>query len=307
MPTPDALVAQIASRQHSLVTRTQALKCGLSASGIDRRVRSGRWTLVHRCVYRIEGAPQTWESRALSAVLAIDGAVLSHRSAAHLWSLEGFGPPGLIDVTVARHRKGDGHRGVRIHESKAFHLRAEVTRACIPVTGVARTILDVCAVVDDDFDALRALDWALRQRLVTWDELWRCLVLHAARGRNGVARYRRILTKRQGKRVPNERINALLLDLMLDHGLPEPVAEHPVPGTRYRVDLAYPQWKIAIECLGKDGHLNDKAFEYDPIRRNKLELKGWLIIEVTWQRLRDEPAAAIQEIREAIALRTGGC
>ncbi len=308
MPTSDQIVGQLAARQHGHVTRRQALDAGMTASAIDRRVRSGRWHKVQAGVYRIAGVPRTWEGRALAAALSSPSpAVVSHACAAHLWGLEGFGPPGIIDITVERHEGGRKTRGVRIHESLAFHLIEMTTRKGVPVPDIARVILDVCAVVDDDFTALRALDCARRRSLVSWHELWRCLVLHAARGRNGIARYRRILIKRSGKRVPDQKIAAIVLDLILDHGLPEPVAEHWVhpDGRRFRIDLAYPDLKIAIECDGKLGHLNDAAFESDPKKRNKLELDGWMILQFTWARIRDEPAAVVQEIRKAIALRSG--
>lgn len=304
MPTLDVQVAALAATQHGIITRAQARTIGITSRMIDVRLSTGRWVRVHKNVYRIAGTPQTWEGRALAAVLSTScDAVLSHRCAAHVWGLEGFGPPGIIDVTAARHAC-DGHRaGIRMHESKAFHLRGEVRRKSIPCTGVARTILDVCAVVESDIDALGALDCALRRHIVSWNELWRCLVLHAARGRNGIARYRRILLRRHGKRVPHMKIATMTLELIVDAGLPEPVSEHPV--LRYRVDLAYPDLKIAIECLGKEGHLNDASFEYDPVRRNELQLAGWIVIEVTWHRLVNEPHLVVREVRRAIALRTG--
>ena len=59
----------------------------------------------------------------MAAVLTSpSSAVVSHACAAHLWGLEGFGPPGIIDITVERHEGGRTTRGVRIHESLAFHL-----------------------------------------------------------------------------------------------------------------------------------------------------------------------------------------
>jgi hypothetical protein len=305
--TPDQRAAAIAARQHSHIKRGQLREAGLSDQMIDDRIACGRLIVVHRGVYRVAGAPLTWAGRATAAVLASpDGAVVSHRCAAYLWGLEGFGPPGTIDVTVDRHTKTRSRPGLRVHESKAFHLRDETTRKGVRCTGVARTILDSCAVAEDDFEALCGLDSALRRHLTTWDELWRCLVLHAARGRNGIARYRRILKKRHGKRVPDMTIAAMTLELLLDAGLPEPESEVWVLKRKYRIDLAYRKLKIAVECLGKDGHLNDEAFEYDPVRRNALLLAGWIVLEVTWQRLIDEPEKIVDEVRTAILQRSGG-
>jgi predicted transcriptional regulator of viral defense system len=193
----------IAHRQYGVITRAQALAAGVHRRSIDRLVGSGRWEIVARAVYRVSGSPRSWEQRALALVLSAgDEAVVSHRSAAHLYGLDGFGPTGRIDVTTSRHRR---HTivGATVHETTDPHLLSQRTRRGVPVTGPARTVLDVCWVVDDDLTALRALDEMLRHRLVTWEELWQCLVVHARRGRNGVARYRRILVKRWGKRSPH--------------------------------------------------------------------------------------------------------
>ena len=307
MSTPDQRAAAIAARQHSHIARAQLCEAGLTDQMIDDRIARRLIIVVHRGVYRYAGAPLTWAGRATAAVLASpDGAVVSHLCAGYLWGLEGFGPPGIIDVTVAWHTKTGSRRGLRVHESKAFHLRDETTRNGVPCTGVARTILDACAAVDNDFAALRALDCALRRHITSWDELWRCLVLHAARGRNGIARYRRILIKRHGKRFPDMTIAAMTLELLIDAGLREPDSEFWVLDRKYRVDLAYPDLKIAIECLGKDGHLNDESFEYDPVRRNALLLDGWIVLEVTWRRLIEEPEKVVAEVRKALALRSVG-
>jgi hypothetical protein len=302
--TPDQRAADIAAHQHSHITRPQLREAGLTDEMIDGRAAAGLLIGVHRGVFRYAGAPLTWAGRAMAGVLASpDGALISHLCAAHLWGLDGFRSPGIIDVTVDFHSKNRTRPGLRVHESKAFHLRGATTRKGIPCTGIARTLLDICAAVDNDYDALRALDSARRRHLVSWDELWRCLVLHAARGRNGIARYRRILVKRHGKRVPDMDIAAMTLELLLDAGLPEPESEVWAVPHPYRIDLAYPELKIAIECIGKEGHLNDVAFEYDPVRRNALLLDGWIVLEVTWRRLTEEPAEVVREVREALRLR----
>jgi hypothetical protein len=296
----------IAQRQYGAITRAQALEAGVHRRAIDRLVASGRWETVARGVYRIVGSARSWEQRALALILAAgDEAVGSHRTAICAYGVEGFAPPGRIDITTPRH-----HRkrilGTTVHETLDPHLLDRRMRRGIPVTGPARTLLDLCAVVDDDLTALGALDDMLRRRLVTWPELWECLVLHARRGRNGVARFRRILVKRWGKRGPRGVFARTVLALLTDAGLPEPVAEHPVKigDANYRLDLAYPELLIGIELDDKESHLTDKAFEEDPIRENRLKLAGWLVLRYTWDRLVDEPQVIVAEVRAALLARS---
>jgi very-short-patch-repair endonuclease len=198
--------------------------------------------------------------------------------------------------------------GVRVHQTRDQHLVAATKRQLVPVTGIARTLLDVCAVVDDDFEALRALDDARRRGLVGWSELWETLVLHARRGRPGIARFRRLLDLRAGKQVSEGVFEALVQRLLIDAGLPkfEPGHEVRVAGRRYRIDLARPVEKIAVECDGRMGHGHEKAFEHDRVRNNDLELAGWLVLHYTWRRLVETPEAIVAEVRQALTARVTG-
>ena len=76
-----------------------------------------------------------------------------------------------------------------------------------------------------------------------------------------------------------------------------------IDGRRYRIDLAYRRPKIAIECLGKLGHLNERAFEEDPVRSNDLALDGWLQLQVTYRRLEERPQSIVAEVDTALAVR----
>ena len=269
-------------------------------------VAGGSWEIVSRGTYRIVGSPRTCEQRAMALVLSAGpDAVVSHRAAAYLYGLDGFRSPGLVEITNSRHRRRH-LRGARVHETLDGHLLHATMRRGIPVTGAARTVLDVCWVVDDDLSALRALEEMLRRRLVSWPELWECLVLHARRGRNGVARFRRVLMRRWGKRPPHGHFARTVQALLTDAGLPEPVAEFPVSAGagRYRLDLAYPDAMLAVELDDKETHLTDKAFEEDPVRENRLKLAGWLVLRYTWERLVTDPNVIVEEVRTALRARS---
>ncbi len=93
--------------------------------------------------------------------------------------------------------------------------------------------------------------------------------------------------------------------MIVDHGLPEPVVQHEeYDGSRLvaRVDLAYPQWRIAIEYEG-DGHRVDQEQWRRDIRRQRdLEDRGWIVIRLTQADLRF-PGDFLARIRGAIASR----
>ncbi|HEY2997171.1 MAG TPA: hypothetical protein VGJ43_01300 [Acidimicrobiales bacterium] len=161
-----------------------------------------------------------------------------------------------------------------VHHTRAWSLIDRRTRALVPVTGPARTLVDLCAVVDD-LEALTALDEIRRRRLATWEELWEALVRHSRRGRRGIARYRRTLEARQGRSVPDTMFARLFLVMLGEHGLPEPASEHPVTagGRRYRLDLAYAGARVAVELDGRGRH-TEASFESDRARDSRLAPPG---------------------------------
>lgn len=94
----------------------------------------------------------------------------------------------------------------------------------------------------------------------------------------------------------------LVLGLLRESGLPEPVLHHRIyDGDRFvaEVDLAHPQWKIAIECDG-DIHLLPEVRERDLPRQNDLVLLGWTVLRFSWERSRARPERIVSEVRAAI-------
>ncbi len=168
-----------------------------------------------------------------------------------------------------------------MHESKAFDLAEPTVRNRIPLTGVARTILDCAPMFDKP---VRLLDDALRRRIVTWDELWRCYLGHNVVGRD-VAPFRRILLERDGNTPPGGEFARRMAEMLTGVGLPKPVFEYPVivSGHEYYLDLAWPERMAALECNDAGSHDTAKAFLRDPMKRNRCERAGWRYLEFTWR------------------------
>ena len=295
-----AAVEGIGWDQHSLVMWNQLVDAGVPSTWIERQVATGRLIREGPRTYRPWGVRRSWELRALAAVLSAKSeAAVSHLSAAFLWGLDGCLAPGFIDVTVPRHRRPDARSGVTFHESRAFEVARPELRNRIPVTGMARTLFDCFPRLEHDADRLKLFDSARRQKLVGWDDLWECLLLHARRGRPGVTTYRRILTQRGGEGAPpGSHFARLMATLLEDAGFPRPVFEYPV--LDYYLDLAWPDRGVAVECDGRIAHEHEGAYEQDRIRLNRLRLAGLVVLQYTWPRLRDEPTAVVAEVRQAL-------
>ena len=278
-------------QQHGLITREQALAAGMSDTQIKWRIRAGQWMRVSRGVYRHKSMPHTQLARVLAACLACK-ALASHRSAAALHNIDGFSLD-RIELVVPR----GGARSVRgaiLHQSTQFDLAKPVERQGVPCTELGRTLLDVSAVVSRArLD--QAIDAVLRDGRLRPEDLFRVLVSHARRGRDGCAAFRASLEDRGDDAVPLSAWSRMVADLLVESGLSRPVMEYRVhtPDGRFvaQVDLAYPDRRVAIELDSRLWHLNRVSFDRDPERRNRLTIVGWTVLNFTWSHYANDQRA----------------
>ena len=280
----DAVVARIAARQHSLISREQALAAGMSDRMIHTRVASGRWMPVGRGVYRLAGAPVTWKQRALAACLiAGTGAVVSHRSAAVLWGVSGF-RPGPLEITVPPGRSGRNALA-RVHRSPVDGVRVEG----IPATRPSRTIVDLARVVSGDV-LEEAVDDVLCRRLCRLDEL-------PARGA-----LREVLAAWDGHGLAEGVAEMRVVRALLAAGLPAPARQYEIWHNGVlvaRVDLAYPAFRLAMELDGFRWHAGRRRFRSDRLRRNRVEAAGWRLLEAAPEDVDDLVAGAAAILQRA--------
>jgi hypothetical protein len=271
----------VGRHQHGLVTRAQALAL-MSPGTLDRWIRGRRLEPVRRGVYRMAGAPETWEQRLLAACMAAGPeARASVRSAAALHQLEGFARlPLEITHFGARPCPMDG---VVIHETSVFDVAHVARIDGIPVTSVARTLCDLTAV-ERDWVVERAVDEALRRKIVRLEDIADVADHLEGRGRRRCTVMRDLLDHRRpgydpGESHPERRI----ADLLVRAGLPMPTLQHPVEieGKRYRIDLCYPELKIAIEFDSWQFHSGRRSFDADRARANDLVLLGFVVLHFT--------------------------
>jgi len=147
-----------------VLSRAHALKCGVSPRTIDRRLATGVWEPLYPGAYRLAGSPRTWRQSLLAACLAWgEGAVVSHCAAAALWGFPGF-LARIVELSVPRGRQR-AHRGT-VHRPVSLAAVDVTTIDAIPVTTVARTLIDIAACVPPEV-VEEALDDVLRRELVT--------------------------------------------------------------------------------------------------------------------------------------------
>jgi very-short-patch-repair endonuclease len=271
-----------AELQHGVFTREQALHSGLGARTVARRVASGQWPEVFPGVYRHAATPETRTLRWMAAVLwGGPGTLLSHRAAAALYGLDGFGA-GALEITTphARARLGD----LRVHKLRVLPAKDAGRHHGIPVTRPLRLLFDLAAVVDED-RLEKAVDEVLRRGWVRENLLHWALERMGGRGTPGTASFRRMLARREGTLVrtgsPEEAKFAVLFRKL---GLPRPRAQHRVelPNGEERIaDFAWVEQAVWVEVDGFGHHASRREWARDQARSNALVALGWRVIRFT--------------------------
>lgn len=294
-----AELAPVTSGQHGIFTLAQARDSGIDERAVRHGVEVGAWTSVHAGVYRVTAAPFSWRGRLMAACLA-GRALASHRSAAVLWELDGFGE----EAPEISRPRGTNFRaaGVRSHESTDLPMAEPVVIDGIPTTGIARTLVDIGAVVPL-WKVERAVDEALRRNLLTIQDTWAVLIRHSRRGRRGCGKLRAVLNDRIPAGSTDSWFERLFLRALGDTSIPMPATQHVVrdrAGYVVRVDVAWPEQKVAVELDGKAFHLNAEAFEHDAAVRNRLRVDGWVVLVVTWKMFTEQPFTVWSQIPRAL-------
>jgi hypothetical protein len=303
--TTDRAVADVARRQHGLVTLEQLDDLGITRRQRQWRLDVGRWETPYTGVYRVGGLPPSWRSDVLAACLAGD-ATASHRSAAALWGLPG-GRRDLVEIITDRWERAQ-HTGLIVHESLLLESIDRTDIDGIPTTTVERTIFDLCRYASEVVVDM-AVDRALVRGLTRYEKLIAAEQRLATRGRPGAARFHSVMARRvDGGATPESAPERRLAHALVRQGLPEPVVQFEVrdPDGRLvaRCDLAYPQWNIVIEYDSVQEHTGRAALLRDSARRNAVSAAGFTTVSATIDDLRNQAtclASVIRRIRDGAA------
>lgn len=283
----DNAVAELARRQHGVVSRAQLIALGLGEDAIDWRVRRRRFHRMYQRVYAVGHTALTRNGRFMAAVLACgDGAALSHFSAAVLWGiLNGDGR--AIHVTAPGHKRC---RGIVVHRSPLEGER--VRRFGIVVTTPARTIVDLADVVQRRRTLERAIDEAEYLRLDWTDAAPR-------RGRRGSGLLSSVLAVHEpGSTRTRSELEEMFLALCDSRGFPRPEVNVGIEG--YECDFVWREQRLIVETDGRRAHGTERARRRDPVKDADLQIAGWRVVRVPSVRLFREPDAVADQLERLL-------
>jgi predicted transcriptional regulator of viral defense system len=278
-------LARRATRAHGIVDWWELRDAGVTAGEIKWRVQKGALIREFPGVYRVGHRAPSVESHYLAAVRACgNGAVLCGLAAAYLWGLIKGAPPSPA-VTTRTERRIEGIKTRRTRGD----VEATVWRG-IPVTTVARTLVDLAAVLNSE-----GLARACHEAGVRYGTTPRQVEAVLAKRPNtkGAATLREVL--RGEVRVTLSKLERGFLRRLEEAGLPLPQTNRPVGGRR--VDCRWPEHRLTVELDGYRYHSSRHAWEVDRRREREARARGDEFRRYTFGDVEEWPEWMLSELR----------
>jgi hypothetical protein len=283
-------LADLAARQHGVVSIRQLEELiGVPRRAVVRAEAAGRLHRLHHGVYAVGHTNLSLQGRCLAAVLGCGPeALLSHWSAAWLWGL-GVNSPVPLHGTSPSPRSRRSH--IHVHRARNLAEKDRGLREGIPVTSVARTLLDMAPLVDATRLA-RFLERAEKAKLLevgTVDS-----VVGRNCGHRGARRLERAVAIYRPAPWGRSEFERRFVAAVLAAGLPQPAMGWNEIGLE--LDVYWPEARFGVELDSWETHGTRGAFERDHERDEKLALAEIETIRVTEARFRDRPAAVMEAV-----------
>lgn len=287
-----AKLALLAGNQHAVVAYWQLIRLGFDRGEIDRLVAGKFLHRLHRGVYAVGHANVSQQGRYMAATLACgEGAVLSHWSAAGHWELLGIRQGAEIHVSAPRHRRPPA--AIKAHWTPGLHARDCTLRDRIPVTTVARTLLDLAAIATPK-QLQRATNQAERKGLLTESAVRE--LIERNRGRKGIKEFVAVTAAvTASTHRTRSDLEVAFLNFCRRYRLPTPVSNRKVEGIE--VDMHWPGTRLIVELDSYEYHRTPTSFEQDRRRDAELKLRGYTVIRVTGAWLDTDPQGLARTLR----------
>jgi predicted transcriptional regulator of viral defense system len=297
----DRALALLAGRQHGVVSiRQLEQRLEFSHQAVERAVAAGRLHRIHRGVYAVGHTDLSPHGECLAAVLTVGPkALLSYYSAGWLWGIwRGSPKPVHLTAFVPRHHPAP--KGITRHRARNLVDADRALVEGIPVTSVARTLLDLAWKLTGD-QLARALARAEELRVLDLGELH--AVIERNRGHHGAKRLRYALAIYQPPAFTRSEFERRFVAHLVRSGLPRPATAWNEVG--HELDIYWPDLRFGVELDTYETHGTRDAFERDHDRDLALALGGVETIRISERQFRREPDELAARIATLLDRRAG--
>jgi hypothetical protein len=284
----DAELCRLLDQQGGVVTSAQALT-SLTRRGLEGQLNNGE---LQRIWYGIYGRGEVTTALRLRGLDLAAGttvaACMGTAAAAY-----GFDTERTADL----HILNPGGRRLRSTDGLVVHRREGAPLARVggrPATAPAWTAIEVARGLRRP-RALATLDAALRSGTCSRDDLDNAVRRQS--GRRGIVNGRELLVlASQLAESPMESEARLV---MIDGGLPPPVLQYEIvdaQGRLWRLDFAWPEFRVAAEYDGVDWHSGPDALLRDRRRSAALQELAWVVVPIIAEDVRYRPGELIRRL-----------
>jgi putative AbiEi antitoxin of type IV toxin-antitoxin system len=293
-----AQLSSVLSRQHDVITRAQAMACGMTDKALRHRTRSGGpWRQLLRGVYLAQtGAPEPDQLDVAALLYTGPGSVLTGHAALWRFGLKAS-HPARVDVLLPAASKRMSTGFVRVYRSARvpeLHCVDGAIRFVLPARAVAdaarglTTLRGVRALVAESVQrqwcSLTELSAELAQGPVVGSALFRQVLAEVTGG---------IRSSAEGD----------FSDLVTATGLPVPMynARLFAGNTLLAVaDAWWPAAGVAAEVDSREWHLSPDDWERALARHAKMTAAGILVLHFTPRQVRTDATQVAATIKAAL-------
>ena len=286
-------------RQEHVLSRSQALACGMTRDALRHRIRpGGPWQRILPGVYlTVTGTPTRVQNEVAAVLYAGTGSVITGLAALRR---QGIRVPEesvtSVLIPAGRVRASQGLVSIwpttRMPERICYEGAVQFALPTRAVADSARELTsfrDVRAVVADTVQRglcrVDGLGEELRQGPVRNSAWLRRALAEVSDGIRSVA-------------------EADLRDLIIKARLPVPMFNAHLylgPAFLAAVDAWWPQAGVAVEVDSREWHLSPADWDHTLRRGRRLSARGVIVLHVTPGQLRTQPTAVLADIRRALA------
>lgn len=285
-------LSRLLDAQGGVATCAQALTF-LTRRGLEAHVKDGALQKVWYGIYGRGEVTTALQLRGLDLATGTTVAACMGSAAATY----GFD----IEETADLHVLNPGGGQLRSTDGLVVHRREGAPLTLVagrPITTAAWTAIEVARSLPRP-RALATLDAALRSGTCSPYDLRGAA--EGQSGRRGIVVARQLLGLAAPQAESPMESEARLV--MIDGGLPEPALQYEVVdvgGRTWRLDFAWPEYRVAAEYDGVAWHSGRDAFFRDRRRYAALQELGWAIVSIVAEDVRHRPGELVRRVQSQL-------
>lgn len=294
------------SDHNGVVHRSALVGMGFGDPAISRLIERGHLRRLMRGVYIAADRRVEALETVTAACLANTAVAIGFTTAGVHWGWRGMRDPRIH--ALVPHGSSPTLPGVVVHRCRRIDP-VDLTgrrRDGVRFTSPPRTLFDVASILEED-PAASAVEQALAERRCTIATLMSTLARLRAPNRPGAARFERVLRSRSALRgLARSELERQVRAAVLAAGLPTPILNLPFilgTGDRIVIDVAWPQFAVAVEVDHPFWHDRETEAARDKRRDRKLAAMGWVTLRISQHDVETALAEAVADVAVVLGRR----